>query len=108
MSDRAHEDDRMNVEQYERTIAELKQEARLWQARCEELERMDNEREERMDKARAILKLLTFFTPGEWPFCLNDGSTHAQMCLTTQAHNWLEKYPAGEAPEPLGAEEEDR
>ena len=107
MSDRAHEDDQLIIEQYERTIAELKQEVYLWQARCEEVQRSYNEREERMAEARTLLKMLTFNKPGECPFCLNDGSTHAQMCLTMRARAWLEKYPAGEATEPLADEEED-
>ena len=55
--------------------------------------------EQQMAEARALLKLLTFFKPGECPFCLSVGSTHAQMCLTTQARTWLEKYPAREAQE---------
>ena len=85
MSDRAHEDDQLIIEHYERTIAQLKQEAQLWQARCEEVQRRYDEREGWMAEARAILKLLTFIKPGECPCCLNDGSTHAQMCLTTRA-----------------------
>jgi hypothetical protein len=85
MSDRGHEDNQLSIEPYLRTIAQLKQEAHLWQARCEEVQCLYNEREDQMAEARAIVKLLTFFKPGECPFCLNDGSTHAQMCLTTRA-----------------------
>jgi hypothetical protein len=46
MSDRTHEDDQLIIEQYERTIAELKQEAHLWQARYEEMQQVYNERPE--------------------------------------------------------------
>jgi hypothetical protein len=55
------------IEHYERTIASLKQEAHLWQARCEEVQRMYNEREEQMTEAKAVLKILTFIKPGECP-----------------------------------------
>ena len=46
MSDRTHEDDQLITERYERTIAELKQEAHVWQARYEELLHMYDERPE--------------------------------------------------------------
>jgi hypothetical protein len=46
MIDRTHEDDQLIIEQYERTIAEVKRETRVWQARYEELLCLYDERPE--------------------------------------------------------------
>jgi hypothetical protein len=58
MSDRTHEDDQLIIEHYERTIAEVKQAAHLWQARCDELLRAHNERPEvqQAEKLQAALE----------------------------------------------------
>ena len=55
-----HDDDQLIIEQYERTIAQLKEEARAWQARYDELLRIYNERPEVQEaqKLQATLDIL--------------------------------------------------
>src|SRR5690348_16858025 len=60
MSDQAHDDDQIMIERYERTIANLEQEAKQWKAPHDELLRIYNERPEMLEvqKLQAALDTL--------------------------------------------------